>query len=102
MKFIDRERELNALENFWAELDPQLIVIYGKRRIGKTELIKQFIKDKHSIYFLAQKVSESENLRMLGELVGEYFDDSILQVNGFDNFQMFFEYLEKQPEGKGW
>jgi len=38
MKFIDRERELNALENFWAELDPQLIVIYGKRRIGKPNL----------------------------------------------------------------
>ncbi len=95
MKFIDRERELNALEDFWAEPDPQLIVIYGKRRIGKTELIKQFIKDKHSIYFLAQKISESENLKMLGELVGEYFDDSILQANGFSNFQMFFEYLEK-------
>ena len=100
MKFIDRERELNALENFWAEPDPQLIVIYGKRRIGKTELIKQFIRDKHSIYFLAQKVSESENLKILGELVGEYFDDSILKVNGFSNFQMFFEYLEKHLKGR--
>jgi AAA+ ATPase superfamily predicted ATPase len=43
MTFINREKELAALEKFWKEDDAQLIVIYGKRRIGKTELIKQFI-----------------------------------------------------------
>ena len=95
MKFIDREREIRSLNNFWEGSIPQLIVIYGKRRIGKTELIKQFIKDKPHIYFLAQKISEQENLKMLGNLAGEYFDDNILKANGFNNWQMFFEYLKK-------
>jgi len=95
MKFIDRERELFSLNDFWKDNKPQLIVIYGKRRIGKTELIKQFIKDKPHIYFLAQKISEQENLKMLGKLVGEYYDDNILKANGFNNWQMFFEYLKK-------
>jgi len=45
MAFINRERELEALEKFWQGKEAQLIVIYGKRRIGKTELIKQFCKD---------------------------------------------------------
>lgn len=95
MKFIDREGDLGSLERFWKKEESQFLVIYGKRRIGKTELIKQFIKDKPNIYFLVQKISEQENLKMLGELVGEFFGDDILKANGFDNWQILFEYLEK-------
>ncbi|MEA2005878.1 MAG: ATP-binding protein [Acidobacteriota bacterium] len=95
MKFIDREKELNSLNDCWASKEPQLIVIYGRRRIGKTELIKQFIKDKPHIYFLSQQISEQENLKMLGKLVGEHFDDLILMDKGFDSWAMFFEYLRK-------
>ena len=100
MEFIDREKELSALENFWKMHNAQLIVIYGKRRIGKTELIKQFVKDKPHIYFLAEKISEQENLKILGKIVGEYFNDSILEANGFGNWQIFFEYLEKHLNKK--
>ena len=57
MKFIDREKELKALNSWWKENRAHLIILYGKRRIGKTELIKQFIKNKPSIYFLADKVN---------------------------------------------
>jgi hypothetical protein len=51
IKFTDRERELDALEKFWQEKEPQLIVIYRKRCIGKTELIGQLTKEKPHIYF---------------------------------------------------
>ena len=68
MTFINREKELGALEKFWKEDDAQLIVIYGKRRIGKTELIKQFIKGKPHVYFLAQRINDKENLRLLRSL----------------------------------
>ena len=95
MKFIDRERELNALEKLYREKAPQLIVIYGKRRIGKTELIKQFIKRKPHIYFLAQRINEYENLKFLGEAVGELFDDEILMRKGIENWKELFEYLRK-------
>ena len=47
MKFINREQELNALERFWEDKESQLIVIYGKRRVGKTELIKHFMHGFH-------------------------------------------------------
>ncbi|MFN3740149.1 MAG: ATP-binding protein [Thermodesulfovibrionales bacterium] len=95
MEFIDRERELESLKKFWQKKEAQLIVIYGKRRVGKTELIKQFIKDKPHIYFLAQKINEYENLKLLGEAVGEYFDDDILKRKGFESWKWFFEYLKK-------
>lgn len=95
VEFINRERELRALENFWKGKEPQLIIIYGKRRIGKTELIKQFMKNKPHIYFLAQRINEHEILKLLGETVGEFFDDDILKRNGFGQWKWFFEYLKK-------
>ena len=100
IKFIDRERELGALEKFWREKEAQLIVIYGKRRIGKTELIKQFIKRKSHIYFLAQRINEHENLKLLGESVGEFFGDDILMRSGFESWKEFFEYLRKHTKKK--
>lgn len=92
MKFINREKELGALEKFWKETGAQLMVIYGKRRIGKTELIKQFIRGKSHIYFLAQRINELENLKMLGEAVGEFYKDDILKRTGFQDWKWFFEY----------
>ncbi len=64
MTFIDRKRELEALEKYWRTKEPQLIVIYGKRRIGKTELIKQFIKEKPHLYFLAHSTRKCLSTRI--------------------------------------
>ncbi len=100
MKFIDRERELSALEKCWKEKEAQLIVIYGKKRIGKTELIKQFIRRKPHVYFLAQRINEYENLKLLSEAVGEFSEDEILVRKGFDNWKWVFEYLKKHIHKK--
>lgn len=42
--FINREKELEALRAAYRDSKAQFIVIYGKRRIGKTELVKQFFR----------------------------------------------------------
>ena len=55
LKFVNREKELEKLENAYQEKTAQLWIIYGRRRIGKTELIKHFIKNKPSFYFLAKQ-----------------------------------------------
>jgi len=55
LKFVDREEELKELENLYTQPGAQFILIYGRRRIGKTELIKRFISDKRNFYFLAKK-----------------------------------------------
>jgi AAA+ ATPase superfamily predicted ATPase len=43
--FINREKELEALRAAYKDKKAQFIVIYGKRRVGKTELVKQFFKN---------------------------------------------------------
>ena len=100
MKFIDREKELRALDKFWREDQPQFIVIYGKRRVGKTELIKQFIKDKPRVYFLAQAINEHENLKALGGAVGEAMGDETLSKKGFDTWKEFFSYIRERLKKK--
>ncbi|MEX2752026.1 MAG: ATP-binding protein, partial [Candidatus Freyarchaeota archaeon] len=51
--FVDRERELKFLEERYASGEPELLVIYGRRRIGKTALLLRFAQNKPHIYFLA-------------------------------------------------
>ncbi|MGC8722175.1 MAG: ATP-binding protein, partial [Caldisericaceae bacterium] len=57
-------------------------------------------KDKPHIYFLAQKISDNDNLKMISKLVGEYFNDIILQSSGFANWQTFFVYLKEKIKEK--
>ena len=70
MKLIGRADELATLDEHWRKKGSQFVVIYGKRRVGKTSLIKAFSEHHHHIYFLADKTTESENLKALGKTVG--------------------------------
>ena len=81
--FIGRNNELNFLNSQYSELVSSLVVIYGRRRIGKTALIKQFIKNKNSLYFLATEESDNENKKSFLTLISEKLKDPL--VNKFQN-----------------
>ncbi|WP_232462064.1 ATP-binding protein [Thermococcus siculi] len=92
--FVDRKKELEFLERKWNERGAQLIVIYGRRRVGKTMLLKEFLKGKKGVYFLATADSIGENTRELGEkfaeLTGrEYFRE-------VHDFGRLFRYLAEE------
>ena len=44
--FVDRETELATLERAWQSGRAELVVLYGRRRIGKTALLREFMKGK--------------------------------------------------------
>jgi len=54
-KFIDREKDLSFLEKRYEEASAQVIVLYGRRRVGKSRLIQEFIRNKRSVYHLASR-----------------------------------------------
>jgi AAA+ ATPase superfamily predicted ATPase len=54
-KFIDREKDLGFLERRYEEAPAQVIVLYGRRRVGKSRLIQEFIRNKRSVYHLASR-----------------------------------------------
>ncbi len=100
MKFVNREEELNLLGEKYKETGFQFVPVYGRRRIGKTRLIQEFIKDKKAIYFMADSVSETEQLRNLGTVVGEHFHDMILTSAGFKDWYQFFEYISEKTNDR--
>src|SRR4030067_2138526 len=92
--FINRKKELEALGAAYKDSKAKFIFIYGKRRVGKTELVKQFFKNIPHIYFLADKAPEKEQLRLLSEKVGILYKDEVLLSRGFGNWYEFFKYIK--------
>ncbi len=94
--FIDREEELSFLEEKWRGTDPQLIVLWGKRRVGKTELVKQFIKKRPHIYFLAESTSEKEQLDRFSRAAGDFFAEPLLHTRGFSTWEEGLRYIAEK------
>lgn len=59
MRFYNRTDELEALEHRWISAKAEYVVIYGRRRVGKTELILRFAEDRRCIYFEASAGTEA-------------------------------------------
>lgn len=96
--FLDRENELQFLEKRQEGGKPEFIVIYGRRRVGKTALLLEFIKKHGGIYLLARETSNLENLKRFSERLAEYFEDEFLRRNPFQNWDAFFEYLSHKAD----
>lgn len=95
--FIGREKELAALESLYASDKFEFAVIYGRRRVGKTALISQFIGGKKAIYFMGVESNDRQNL--------ENFSKSIMEVSiglpvetTFPSFQTALEYVFRLAE----
>mgnify|MGYP000260891842 CR=1 FL=1 len=69
MAFYCREDELRKMNRRYAEDKFECIVIYGRRRVGKTVLINEFCKDKRTIYYLALNATSQENLEALSKAI---------------------------------
>ena len=78
MKFIGRKREMEKLESEYSR-DSSFVVIYGRRRVGKTTLIKEFLKDKTAFYFLATEEIESQSMKRLAGVVARTTKNRLLQ-----------------------
>jgi AAA+ ATPase superfamily predicted ATPase len=76
MMFIGREREIQALNEMYESGKLEVAVIYGRRRVGKTELIKHFCEDKRTIFFTGVENSSSYNLNAFTESVYKFRSES--------------------------
>src|SRR3954452_21227860 len=93
MEFLNRERELVQLERWWSGDRPELITVYGRRQVGKTELLVRFLADKPAIYFYADRQLVGDHLRALTEQVLRLTDDQLLRVQPFSSWEAALVYL---------
>ena len=96
MTFHNRTEELQTLADAESSPGHSLFVVYGRRRVGKTELLKEFCREKPHIYFLAAQEAEQRQREKFTEQVAGHFDDRVPRLDGWDEA---FEYLgEKLQE----
>ena len=99
MEFVDREEELKALKERLDNNNFELIIIYGRRRIGKTRLVLEAIRGREHVYYLAVKgdnlrhfkrfaskvVPEIAHLKEDWEIYLTYLKDRIVVIDEFPN-----------------
>lgn len=95
--FLNRERELSLLKERLDSGRAEFVVLYGRRRIGKSELIEQFIKS-NGIRLLAREEAKTLQLRIFGQKLGEFFNDDLLKKTEFTGWDGFFEYIYKKAD----
>ena len=92
MNFVNREKEMETLNREYKK-ENSFVVIYGRRRVGKTTLIKEFIKDKKAFYFFADKQNENLQIERFKNQIAENFKDEILKKIEIKDWDTLFEYL---------
>lgn len=97
--FIGRDKEINALHKLYQSDKFEFAVIYGRRRVGKTALINQFIGNKKSIYFMGVESNEKQNLENFSKSIIEY-SSGIQTETTFASFQVALEYVFKLAENE--
>ncbi|MFB6202019.1 MAG: ATP-binding protein [Halorhabdus sp.] len=93
MTFYDREAELDTLTDAVESPGADFIVVYGRRRVGKTELLKEFCANRPHIYFLAAQEAEHRQREKFLDQIADYFDERVPRIDGWDEA---FEYLGEQ------
>ena len=95
MTFYNRVSELDALSNAFESTGHDFVVVYGRRRVGKTALLKEFCADRPHIYFLAAQEAEPRQREKFVDTVAGYFDDRVPRIDGWDEA---FAYLGEKLE----
>ncbi len=92
--FIGRERELASLKEFYDKDGIGMTVIYGRRRIGKSTLIAEFVKDKKTIFYTATKVGKTRNLELFSRQVVDLFMPGMENIS-FGTLEAVFDFIDK-------
>ena len=90
--FIGRESEMKFLNERYQSPNAELIVLYGRRRVGKTELIKEFCKDKNHIFYLCNEYTNNVQLANFSKKILGYTTNNLIS-DSFSDWERAFNYL---------
>lgn len=93
--FVGRHQELEQLNQAYQENNFQFTVIYGRRRIGKTSLINEFLKDKKAIYYVALEENAEDNLKRFSDAISILKNTDQGGKEKFANFEECFKEITR-------
>lgn len=97
--FVGRKDALKSLEDKYDENKGHLIVVYGKRRLGKTAFLKEFSKDKQHFFYMCRETIDSEQIKLFSE---EILEDHPIRffISSFDDWEKAFMFLINEAKEK--
>ncbi len=96
--FIDRDTELQLLEERIGSSRAEFFIIFGRRRVGKTELIKKIIEEYGGIILMGREESKKLQLERFSRQLAEHFNDDLLKKQSLNNWDAFFEYVYERSK----
>lgn len=88
---------LAELERLYATGDFQMVVLYGRRRVGKTTLTMEFARNKRTLYFTALEQSDVNNLLDFTNKIKEFFSAANI-VGSFESWSAAFDFLAERAK----
>ena len=91
---IGRSNELDILNSLYESSKFEYLVMYGRRRVGKTTLLQEFAKDKNAVFFPAQEKNDTLNLQDFSKMIQMRLDG--MYISSFEGWKEAFEYIDKK------
>lgn len=95
--FINRKAELDQLERLYNSDHAELFVLYGRRRVGKTELLRAFCTDKSHLFFIATLSSDNEQLATFSQQVYGLIHSNVPAGFSYPTWEAAFQALAELP-----
>lgn len=96
--FINREPELSHLERLYNSDQAEMFVLYGRRRVGKTELLRAFCSQKAHIFFVATLSSDLDQLATFSQQIWHFTHPEVPDGFTFPSWEAAFRALADLPE----
>ncbi len=84
---------METLQNEYNRNGSSLVIMYGRRRVGKTTLISEFIKDKPALFFLASEESEAQNRNAFKDKAADFLESELLKNADIKNWEVIFKTI---------
>ncbi|HCT91253.1 MAG TPA: ATP-binding protein [Lachnospiraceae bacterium] len=95
---IGREKELERLELLYGKNRFEFLVMYGRRRVGKTTILQKFSREHNVIFYSAQEKNDSLNLQDFSRAVQHHFDGQ--WIAPFPSWEEALAYVTKKTDGQ--
>lgn len=97
MNFIGRVKEIKIINDLFDTDTFEALLIYGRRRVGKSEMIKKSLRDSklHSLYYECKQTSEMNNVESISRLISEQLN---LPKLAFSSFEDILEFIFKNSQ----
>ena len=84
-RFLDRQRELDLINNLWNSKNAEFLILYGRRRVGKTALLTEWIQrtSRRSLYWVASPTSSALQLRSFSQAIYNFANPNVPAPDAF-------------------